>query len=736
MIEIDYDKDNDSPSRQEEERLAKLAAFAGKLVEKRKNAVEGRKNSGIETIWTEDEEHYDCIDDANRNTETILKPTTLEGRPIVRGTNGDESDGSNVFVSITQPYVDMIAARESEMLLPTDDKPFKLGPTPIPEVIDSVDSQEPMPDGQVAIGEAAQAMLEEMDSKAEKAETQIWDWLTESRWHSEVRKVIDQATKIGTGILKGPFPVKRKRRAVIIGGDGLPTLKISDELVPGSKWIDVWNFYPDPSCLDDIRKGGFVWERDYISGKQLRDLKGVPGYLDAEIDEIIKEGPGKCNIDGKGNPRETENYEIWYYHGTAEPDELQAAECGCEDGQPLNVVVTMINDRIIKASLSVFESGEFPYDVMLYQRRSNHWAGIGVARQVRTPQLMVNAATRNLLDNAGVSSGPQIIMRDGIVYPADGEWKITPRKVWRVDNEADIQDVANAITSITIPSMQAELQNIINMALDFAERATSMPLLLQGQQGASTHTVGGMQILQSNASVVMRRIASIADDNVFEPHVSRYYEWLIVYGKDNSMKGDFTIVPQGSSSFYERDAQNQMIMQLLPMAANPEFELDPSKLMKEVLKMNKISPERVSLDEQAIEQRKNQQPPPDPALAVAQFKAQADMEKEKVRQESDMAELQQKERMQQAEMAFKLQELESTQAFQLQMKQMELDVKILELSKEQQLSLDSIKASLASDTMKLQTQKELSLIANRAKQAANPPTEPAGRANVGHAYEQ
>ena len=44
-------------------------------------------------------------------------------------------------------------------------------------------------------------------ASAKKAETRIWDWLTESQWHAEVRKLIDEAAKIGTSVLKGPVPV-------------------------------------------------------------------------------------------------------------------------------------------------------------------------------------------------------------------------------------------------------------------------------------------------------------------------------------------------------------------------------------------------------------------------------------------------------------------------------------------------------------------------------------------------
>lgn len=723
----------------ETRRLAKLSAFSATIAEQRKESIDARKLSGIETIWREDDEFYNGIDDANRATQ-LRKPSSKDGRLV---NPKAKSSRSTAFVNITQPYVDMASARVSDMLLPTDDKPFRLKPTPIPEVDKLRQSNQLMPDGQLAVGDVAKAFIADMQQKADGAETQVWDWLCESRWHSEMRKVIEQAARIGTSVLKGPFPKSRKARVSVKTEQGM-ALVIQNELKPASKHVDVWNIYPDPACGGNIHSGKFIFERDEITAKELSELRGLSGYIDSEITALLKEGPGKRNIEDKSYKPVSENemYEIWYYHGYADAESLESAGCEC-DGDSMPVMIAMINDRIIKASLSVFESGEYPYDVLCWQYQPDTWTGKGVGRQVRTAQMMLNAAIRNLMDNAGVSAGPQIVMRNGVIYPADGEWEITPMKLWMVDEAADIQQAAHAITSIAIPSMQQELSAIIQMALDFAERATSMPLLLQGQQGASTETVGGMQILQANASVVLKRIAKIIDDDVIEPHILRYYEWLMLYGENDEIKGDLSVEALGSTAFYERDAQAQMIMGLLNMTANTAYGLDPNKLMVEVLKANKISPERVRFtDEEIAEQQKaaKENPPVDPRvqaqLQVAQIKSQADLQKAQLVQASDMEEINRKDQSMQAEFALKLQLQQNEFEHQERIARMNYEMKMMELAQAQQVSLESIKAALASDVMKLKTQKELSAMNAQTKQVSMPETEPVGQANPGHAYEQ
>lgn len=733
----------------EQAKKAKLAVFSGVLLSRRKEAIDARKLSGIEDIWLEDEEYYNGIDDFNRGT-MMLKPTTKEGR--VSETKKKGSARSTAFVNITQPYVDLVSSREFDMLFPVDDKPFALEPTPIPEIKKLTDSQEMMPDGNMTEGDAAKAYLKEAKDKAEAAETQIWDWLAESNWHTEGRKLIHQKNMLGTGVIKGPFPDQKRRREVIKDEFKGLSLKISQKVQPMSKKIDVWNLYPDPACGCDIHNGSYIWEKDRISGKQLRELKGA-GYIDSEIVEILKEGPGKIYLtdDTRRNKNtqfydNLDMYEIWYYHGYATGDDLMAANCECPldeagnraDG--MDVCIIMVNDRVIKASQASLNSGKFPYDVFVYQERFDYWAGIGVARQVRTAQNVVNSATRAMLDNAGISAGPQIIYRSGIVRPADGVLQITPHKIWYVDEDATIQDVRDVFMSIIIPNNQQHMEAIIRLALEFAERATSMPLLLQGQQGAATETVGGMQILQTNSNTVLRRTAKLFDD-VLERHIDSYYEWLMQYSDDDRQKGDFNILVKGSSALYERDAQNQAILQLVQLAADPAFELSKPRLMIEILKSNKISPDRVTLTDEEKKALQEQPPPKDPALQIAELKSQADIEREKLKQSSDMAEIEAKKSATQDEFALKLNMAETDRQHQLEMKRMDVNLAVMQLAQASNQSVESIKAQLAETTMRLSVQKELSEAArqdrkNVSNPSLTPPTEPSGQADAGHAYEQ
>lgn len=743
---------------QEQARQAIFERFAEIVREKRDDAIKARAESGIEIEWREDEEHYEGIDDANRHTSG-LKPKALTGSFQQR--DREPPTRSTLFLNITRPYCDAAAARVADMLLPTDDRNWALKPTPVPDLVRQLQDKRPLrdangqplmrpvtdasgepqmapgqmvgADGQammqpvmqpMTVADMAQRAIDEARQAADRAQDQIDDQLVECRYHAEVRKVIESTAKLGTGILKGPYPLKRRSKAAMQTPQGW-ALVIQDAIRPASRVIDPWNFYPDPSCGDDIQNGSYTIERDDISARQLMDLKGLDGYLEDQIDAVLLEGP----IDSRTKTRrlkqgqelsQKDQYEIWYFHGMVSRKDLEAAGCDCGDDGDENeqypAIVTLVNDRVIKAALSPLDSGEFPYDVMVWQRRVGHWAGIGVARQMRTCQRGLNAAARNLMDNAGLAAGPQIVVDRSKIVPADGNWAITPRKTWWTAPDVEIDSVKNAFIVVTIATMQPELMAIIQFFLKMAEDITGLPMLIQGQLGKAPDTVGGMQMLNNAASSVLRRIARTFDDRITEPHIGRYYEWLLLHGPDEA-KGDFQIDARGSSALVERDLQAQALMQMTGMSLNPAYGLDPEKVIAEALKSQRFDPKRLEMDD-AKKAQLRQNPPQDPRIATAQINAQA------------------RGQELQAELAFEAQQRELDRALAQWEKNIDAQLKAAELAGEESMGLDKVKAMLAGVAMKLRTTRELAMAKAPAAALPAPPVEPPGRAPNGMSYQQ
>lgn len=734
---------DDNPEQQERtEALARLNALGATLAESRKESVDFRKHSGIEELWDEDQDAYDGIDDKNRGAYD--KATSPEGR--VRVAREGKGSQSTVVVNITAPYVDMAAARTADMLLPTDDMPLSLDPTPIPELGEYEDSQEmqTFPDGtQLPAAEVVKRIREKATEIAERSETRIWDWMVESNWHAEVREVLEDAARIGTGCLKGPFPKKTKVKRVVKGPNG-PEIKIEYETKPCVKRIDIKNLFPHKACGNNIHNGPEIWERDYLSEKQLKALKeektkeGEDEYLNDQIDLCLKEGPGGSTEESDDDDK-TSMYEVWYCSTIVTPEDLLAAGCDddCDGDAP--ALVTMVNDRVIKAAIDPLDSGEFIYDVITWQRKGNSWAGTGVARQVRTPQLMITAATRTMLNNAGLSSLPIWFMKKFGITPADGtgDFSFYPGKGFWVDDDVQFRSIKDVVHFLDIPNRQKELDAIIKYALDLAERLTNMPLMMQGQQGSATETVGGMQILDANSSSVLRRNAKKFDDDISEPKGRKFYEWLLLYGEDEDEKGDSTIVARGSALF-ERDAQNQAILQMGALVKDPDFGIDPKRWIVEALKAQKLNPVHFQYSEEEqkqIEEAKKQQPPIDPRIAgqieVANVRNAGVMEKATLDQTSDMAELKLKHKIEMERLSATREENRLQREHDEKMKRWDREIA-------QMAILDKGKVDLTKKSMELNTQERLSTgqPSRSTPEVSTPPTEPAQHARDGKSYQE
>ena len=608
------------------------AEFVQTLLAKRREAISGRAGSGIEEEWTEDEEHYQGIDDANRafqNANQLFRgrKAALTGTPI-KDQSPKAPSRSVVFLNITRPYVDAASARVADMLLPTDDRAWEIKPTPLPRLSGSQLTSLARAMGLSDPAEM-QAQLEERQEKAQIAsegmQKAIEDPLVESNWHGEVRQVIEDSARIGSGILKGPFPIQRTARVTHKDpATGMTEFIKVSEIKPGSKRIDCWNFFPDPACGENIHNGSYTWEREFIGRRQIKEMLADDSYDQGELLAALREGPARTREGTEAVYRASDDeFEMWIFYGHAAGEYLARLGVELEEGDEDRVptMAVMINDRLVKAVLSPQEDGQFPYDVLAWQRRPGMPWGVGIARQIRTTQRMLNGATRAMMDNSGLSAAPQVVFGNGIT-PVDGNWALSPGKAWRAEPNTDVSDVRAAFTAFVVPSVQNELMNIINFALKMAEDTTGMPAMLQGIRGDAPNTLGGMQMQNNNATSVLRRLAKRFDDYLTRPHIQRYFDWMMTYSEDESIKGDFEIDVRASSALVERDAQQQFLMSLLQVSKDPAYELDPAKLAAELCKGQRLDPKRFQLSDEQKAQRQQVQPDPVAVAKAALLEAQ------------------------------------------------------------------------------------------------------------------
>ena len=778
------------------DKVERLAALGVVIAGKRDEAIQARKDSGIEDIWAACEDAYLGIDDSNRHEfagAKWAKPTSLNG-PVTTTAARPDTTKSSAFVRLTPRYVDAGTAKICEILLPINDKPFSFGPTPVPELVTAKEDtsqvidtdgtplmRQPKPEeaqpvepGQPAqtpgpvpltVKDLAEEKLNIAKTAAEKAEKRVADWLVECNYPGEMRKVIFDSARIGVGLLKGPVPDISRGQSLSRKGNEI-SIETVESVKPVAQWKDVWNFFPDGACGENIHNGDHTFERDFLTGRKLKDLKkqrgqdGTPIYLSEQIDKVIEEGPGKINLTEGANPNSKPHknrFEIWYFYGTLTRADMEAAGAvGIEelpdDVVEVHAIATMVNDTVIRATINPLDSGKFPYRVMPWSRRAGHWAGVGVGEQCKLPQSMVNGGTRALLNNGGLSAGIQIIMNQHAIMPADSSWAITPNKLWHVAEGETLDDVRKAFLSVEFPNVGEAMMNIINYAFKLAEEATNIPLITQGQvNGQTPDTFGAVSLQNDNAHSLLRSLAFICDDNVTEPMMKDFYEWLLLDPNvPDDEKGDFQINARGSISMVEKAIQEKTLILLLQAANNPAYGADPKKVFTELLTAKRIDPRKIQYSEDDLVKMQNQPPPEAPQVTVAKINAESrqvttqanvDASLQKVKADTDrdtvyvQAETQRAQAVAEAAMA-KLQ-------LEREIANLNYQVKLMQFAQDEKISLNEAKTRLAETAMKLNVQKELSqqtMAASGDKQRSpppviTPPTEPDGLAPDGKAFQ-
>ncbi len=785
------------------DRVDELKALGVVISGKRKEAIEARKTSGIEKIWLACEEAYLGIDDANRHEfkdANWAKPTSMAGGLVADETRIDETK-STAFVRLTSRYVDVGHAKLSEILLPPGERAFSFAPTPIPDLVDSekddrpavvngapiaapmppapvpgqaptapsglpMAAAAPMPGQSSMPGIAAPVtapapppllkisdlyvkVWQEAKEAAEAAEKRIYDWMVECKYHAENRKVIADSARLGVGVLKGPFPARKKVQAVT-RVNGVVKLESKDKIRPAAKWIDPWNFFPDGACGEDIHAGSFCFERDYLTQGKLEDLKANKTYIADQIDKVIKEGPNKENEESP-NPNEKKTkgrFDIWYFYGRLTRKEMLAANCELADGakKDFYAIVTMVNDSVIRATINPLDSGKFPFNAMPWTRRAGSWAGVGIAEQVSMPQRVANASMRGLLNNAGLSGGVQIVMdRDAIEPAVANDWRIVPNKIWLKVPGVTVDDMRKAFVMLEYPNVGPQMTAILELAQRQAEDASNIPLISQGQSGPMTpETLGQTEIQNTNANTLLRSVGYSYDDHITEPIVNGFYEWLLLDPDvPDSEKGDFEIDAHGSLALVERAIQERTLSQMGEMVMNPAFGVDPKKWFAEWMKSKRLSPEKMQFSKEEQEEMAKT-PPPDPVpVTVAKINTasaekiagispdgqpQAPGQPEtpdtstidaaQIRANTELQKTNAKIADAQADRDFDAAEAQKVRDYQLEMKRLDLQMKEMdrdaslqvrqmELGAADKQNLDSAKVKLAETTITDQTKREV-----------------------------
>jgi hypothetical protein len=665
----------------------------------------------IETEYTEDQARAEFEDKLQafgegveaeaEEYERLRKPVEERMLEDMRQYYGVELEkaktagGSDLNVNITRKKTNTAEARLSDMLFPTDDRNWSIEPTPVPRL--------PGQRGEEALEQVRQQAQERSDAMSEEIE----DQLVECRYQSIGREAIRAGCMVGTGVMKGPVLLGKGRRAWqqiqdAAGNVAQVIVEVEDQN-PGFEYVPVWDFFPDMSAtrVEDCEK---IYQRHWMTKRDLIRLAKRPDFLTDQIRKVLQTSPNRIPPDYLTQLREMgditsvgdeKRYVVWECHGPIDTEHLQL--CGCvgeeEPLEELRGVVWVCQGVVIKAALNPMDTDDYPFSVFNFEQDDSCIFGYGVPYLMRSPQRVVRAAWRMIMDNAGLSVGGQIIINKSVIEPArtaDGRqsWDITPLKVWLLkDKMARAQD---AFHIFEFPNHQNELAAIFNLARELADEETGIPVIAEGDQGNATTTARGMEMLMNSHNIVMRRAVKNWDDCVTIPNITRIYDWNMQNNPDESLKGDFNVVAKGSSALLLKETQSRNMLNLINFLLSPPLIgwVRLEEAVKKLVSSMQHDPEeliKTAEEYQADAQRAAQQQGGDARPQIEQMKAQLQY---KMHQE-------------------KMQAASEERQLKYAVAQLEREGQMMKLAQDQDVSLAKIQANLVAIREKSQADRQL-----------------------------
>jgi hypothetical protein len=399
------------------------------------------------------------------------RPIEYEMLRALRQRNGEyEADklrqirdqgGSEVYMMITEVKCRAAESWLRDILLDTGTPPWDLDATPLPELspvqlqeIQAAFADEVMKLVQTT-GQAPSKMemlqlremvaqdyrfelLQEAQVRVDKMKLKISDQFAQGGWETAFNDFITDLVTFPCAFIKGP--IVTRQRVLGWGTDefGRTVVVPKEVLAPEYRRVDPFRIYPEPG-ISNI-KDGYLFEHHRLSRMDLSDLIGIPGYDDEAIRKVLEIGNGQSWI--SEDVELTKNEEERKYYSYMRPTEMYDAlefwgkvsgkmlrEWGMseedipDDAREYDTNVWIVGNYVIKAVLNYDPLGEKPYAKSSFIKSPGAFWGKGIPKIIEDLQGVCNAAARALVNNMGISSGPQVEVNLERIPPNDRDWE-------------------------------------------------------------------------------------------------------------------------------------------------------------------------------------------------------------------------------------------------------------------------------------------------------------------------
>lgn len=546
------------------------------------------------------------------------KPIENEMLSALRQRNGEydpsklkaiqQQGGSEVFMMITEVKCRAAESWLRDILLDTGMPPWDIQPTPIPDlspdqdreiqaqfedaIMNIMEQQQASPDPaqlmllrEVVSQDYRFKLLQEAYNRVDRMKHVISDQFAQGGWVEAFNEFITDLVTHPAAFIKGPI-VRRQRSLGWKQDETGRTVPAPVERIgPEYERVDPFNVYPEPGITNI--GDGYLFEHHPLTRMALADLIGVPGYDDAAIRTVLEGKGGNSWISTDimltkeqeerkyyTEMRPTEIFDTLEFWGKVSGKMLIEWGMSEEDipdpAREYDANVWVVADYVIKAVLNYDPLGHKPYCKTSFIKAPGAFWGKSIPKILEDLQSICNAAARALVNNMGISSGPQVEVNLDRIPPNEDITQIHPWKIWQVTNDP-IGSSAPAVRFNQPNDNASTLMAVYEKFSKLADDHSGIPSYLYGDlnvQGAG-RTSSGLSMLMGSAGKGIRQVVMHIDFDVTKPIVERQYVYNMRYHEDESIKGDVDVMPRGAINLANKETMNVRRIEFLNATANP-----------------------------------------------------------------------------------------------------------------------------------------------------------------------
>lgn len=514
----------------------------------------------------------------------------------------EQFGGSNVYARVTATKCRAATALLRDVYLGAE-RPWDIDPTPDPEVPLEIESeiqklvnievstlmQSGQPVDEQMVADRVQALRKGVERAARKmaikeadvASRKLDDILTEGGFYEALAEFLIDLPIFPYACIKGPI-VRRVHQTKWVNGQPVR------EAVLKMFWdrVSPFDLYWTPGAAK-TRHADFV-ERIQLARAELREVRDLPGYNKEAIDEVLE----RAYMDGlhewwdtiDTERAEMEDREQWgrtssslidtaeftgYVSGRLLRDWGMSADKVPDPSDEFFVTAWMIDRWVIKVQINKSTKNRPPYYLTSFEKVPGALVGQGLPDLLEDVQTVCNASVRSLVNNASISSGPQVVINDFVLDPGDDD-ELYPWKRWHYNVDPAVDKGAPPVNFFQPNINSGELMGIYEKFNMMGDEISAIPRYMTGNEkvGGAGRTASGLAMLMGNASKTLQNVAASVDREVIGPLLHELFD-MIMLTMPGEFKGDELIVVKGVNHAVKREQDRMRQLEFLQLTANP-----------------------------------------------------------------------------------------------------------------------------------------------------------------------